>query len=221
MGLFEVLIILVFIGLPLIEGILKQRRKGRAPNREAPARSTRPPPGADVEGSRGPRPIPRSSTPPADEGPAADMIPADLWEVLTGERRPTGPAPEEPVEEWVLAEEPASIEEATWVPPESDWGPSRWEMEQRDLRDAETREANLPEPASLEEEVGQVVSLEVLPPPPDVRHRLFHEKYPTLDAEAAAPARGLPYDLRAGLRGPGLRRAILLNEILGPPKGLA
>lgn len=215
MDLFEVLIILVFIGLPLIEGVLKQRRKGRAGDEETPARASGQLPETGIETSGRSGPDRHPATTPAEEGPAADMIPADLWEVLTGERRPSGPVQEEPAEEWVLAEEPAPIEEVAWDPPDSDWGPSRWEVEQRESARLE-REA--PEPASLDE-VGEVVSLEVLPPPPDVRQRLFHEKY-AIDEEVPAPERGLPYDLRDGLRGDGLRRAVLLNEILGPPKGL-
>lgn len=205
MDLFEVLIILAFVGLPLLEGILKQRRKGRdAPDDDAPRRA--PSPQARVP-ERAPRPM-------AEEGPAADMIPADLWEVLTGERRQTQTVPTSPPEEWVLAEESASSE-GPLEEVETGWGSSRWEVQGWDTEslEEEGEEETLHDP-------GEVVSLEVLPPPPDVRHRLFHAKYDAPAVAPTAPTPSLPHGLRAALEGPGLQRAVLLSEILGPPKGL-
>lgn len=216
MDLFEVLIVLVFIGLPLIEGILKQRRKGReAPEEQAPARvEERQTAGAGAS-SRGSLP----GRPLEDDGPAAEMIPADLWEVLTGERRPGGDVPAEPAEEpWVVSEDPSSYRDLG-MDSRPGWEPAPWATE---IPTPESVVVEAPEAVSLEEDLPpRVVSLEELPPPPEERHRLFHARYDRIGVEEPTVEPGLPYDLLDELRGSGLRRAVLLTEILGPPKGLA
>ena len=215
MELIEVLIVLAFIVLPLLEGVLKRRRSGQG----EPPPIPRPAPEAERErvGAASTADAPRSAGPGPDAGPAADMIPSDLWEVLTGERRPR-PAPAEAP--WEMEDEAASQEAALeevgaegdpgdswdappWSPePDPSW--SRWEEQV---------------PESLEYVGPEAISLEAPPAPPEVRHRRFHEKYddaPPIEL----PEGGLIHELRQGLQGAGLRRSVLLAEILGPPKGL-
>lgn len=216
MDFFEVLIILAFIFLPLIDGILKSRRAGQqedVPDKTPPAREReRVGQGAGTMGGSG-----RSPQDPVESGPAADMIPADLWEVLTGERR-SEPKPAEP--SWQEDEEPWGPTPAEEFPDElggEDGDLPPWAREYEDTGDVEPETT---EPVSPPHGFPQVVSLEAPPPPPEVRHRRFHEKY---DSEAPTPApvrsdfRG---ELRSGLRGQGLRRSVILAEVLGPPRGL-
>lgn len=66
--------------------------------------------------------------------------------------------------------------------------------------------------------VSRVVSLEVEPLPARERHRRFHEK---VDRPAPVVA-AVPTPMqRLGLSGPeDLRRAFIVREVLGPPRGL-
>ena len=207
MEFFDVLLILMFIVIPLIEGVLKQRRKPKEGEI---------PPGASVP--RQPEPVEaRTGTGmeveegPADDGAAADMIPADLWEVLTGEKRPSPVESRAPWEPEEVLEEEQYLEEAFGA--EEEPSSTGWD----DWRTPEER----PQPVSLEYVGPEAITMEVAPPPPEVRHRRFHEKYD--EEPMAVPVRrsGLTRELRSGLRGEGLRRSVLLAEILGPPKGLA
>ena len=219
MDFFEVLIILAFVFLPLIDGILKSRRAGQqedVPTRRPPARE-RVGHGAGAGSAGG-----RSGTAGApeesmDAGPAADMIPADLWEVLTGERR-TEPKPAEPT--WQEDEEPWVQSPVEELPDELGGDEGEQSPWARDYQEIEDPEPEPTEPVSPHHGFPQVVSLEAPPPPPEVRHRRFHEKY---DSEAPPPApvrSDFVRHLRSGLRGPGLRRSVVLAEVLGPPKGL-
>ncbi|MBW3554525.1 MAG: hypothetical protein KY466_13505 [Gemmatimonadetes bacterium] len=221
MDFFEVLIILAFILLPLLEGIFKRRRAGQeedAPIQPAPHREReRVGQGAGATSAGGSSAGGRAPEEPVDAGPAADMIPQDLWEVLTGERR-SAPASGEP--SWEDEEEPwvqAPVEE---FPDELGAGEgevSPWAREHEDIADVEPETT---EPVSPHHGFPQVVSLEGPPPPPEVRHRRFHEKYDSEALPAAPVATDFARDLRSGLRGQGLRRSVVLAEVLGPPKGL-
>ncbi len=210
MDLFELLFIALFIIFPIMEGVLRKRKKGQ-------------------EGQQGP-PIEDQEAGTADTGresrePASEMLPDDLWELMTGERR----TPRS--EESAGREGAAEPEEAPWsVDPESsptvteaeieteteDWRSEPWVVDE---------EANAREPASLEYEGPEAYSLETPAPEPierkvptaAARHRAFHE---LVDRPKRRPARKLSPLMRA-LRSPdGLRQAVLLKEILGPPKGL-
>lgn len=223
MDFFEVLIILAFIFLPLIEGIFKRRRAGReedVPIRVPPAperERERVGQGAGAASAGGFPGTGRTPEEDVDAGPAADMIPADLWEVLTGERRSKPPA-DEP--SWQDDEEPWVQTPAEEFPDELGGGEddlSPWARDYEDIQDLEPEPA---EPVSPQHGFPQVVSLETPPPPPEVRHRRFHEKYDSAPLPPAPVAAGLIGDLRSGLRGQGLRRTIILAEILGPPKGM-
>lgn len=222
MDFFEVLIILAFIFLPLLDGILKSRRAGQqedVPIKTPPEREReRVGHGAGAGSPGGMSGTARTPDEPVDAGPAADMIPADLWEVLTGERRSEPKAPEPSWQE--DEEEPWLRAPAEELPDELGSGEgelSPWAREYEDLEDAEPESL---EPVSPHHGYPEVVSLEAPPPPPEVRHRRFHERYDS-EPVAPAPAGGdFVRDLRSGLRGQGLRRSVILAEVLGPPKGL-
>lgn len=216
MGLFEVLIILVFIVIPILEGVLKKRREKTAPPPPPPAPRRQPVgAGASREGGGG--------VATSEPGPAADMIPPDLWEVLTGERRPPR-SEREPVDgTWEPAPWEGEAEIASEGIPlgtaadETIEDSAPWDSEGWDIGRSEDEIA---EPVSLEYVGPEAISLEQPLPPPEVRHRLFHEKYDAPVSPVAGRVRVSGRDVRAGLQGHGLRRSILLAEILGPPKGL-
>lgn len=224
MDFIEVLIILIFIVIPILEGVLKQRRAGK----QAPLPGPRP----EREPEREPEHVGAGATtgeaggsgaPPrrVDEGPAADMIPSDLWEILTGEKRPHPVPPEAPWEEQRWEEAPSTEVESGEITTDEEWISTEWEPEDEvGLAPAPTETR---EPVSLEYVGPEAISLEGPPPPPEIRHRLFHRKYDEGEIGAPAPVRrrSRDTDLRAALTGAGLRRAVILSEILGPPKGLA
>ncbi|NIP80331.1 MAG: hypothetical protein GWN79_12220, partial [Actinobacteria bacterium] len=113
MDLFELLIIAAFVLIPILEGVMKQRRKS----------SEGPIPGED----KAPTGPDRAEEP----RPAADMLPDDLWQILTGERR-TSPEPEPNDAPWSL--EPMGSEEQPGPEPigvdtADDWGPEPWRVE--------------------------------------------------------------------------------------------
>lgn len=131
---------------------------------------------------------------------AAEVIPDDLWELLTGERRPPRAAPRQ--------------DECTVEPAATRAEPGRSEETARRVP-TETRREDRVVRVAPEWEAPAVVSLEEPPPPPEVRHAAFHQKLERL--QVAAP----PRRRRSALGGRhDLRRAMILREILGPPKGL-
>lgn len=208
------LIVLVAVIWSVIGGLIGGR-KGQG-GAGGPARGRRPGAGipAPSPGRSGPRPdtpgdggavVARPTATADDAGEedrsAAAMIPDDLWEILTGERRT--PEPEWEPEPWEddHAWEPHGEEAA---PVES--YPVPYGYEARSLESA------------ARDEYPVAVSLEAPPPPPEERHRLFHKKLEAT-ARQQRPARRsrLPAALGSG---PALRRAMVLREVLGPPKAL-
>ena len=206
MDLFELLFIALFIIFPIMEGILKQRRKGQGPS---PAEDE---PEAEWSGDEEPR-------------SAADMVPDDLWEVMTGEKRPSpeGGAGDSGDEPW--SSEPGGARTYTPAPepePEvaepvsEDWRSEPWVMDD---------EAEVPEPVSLEYEGPEAYSLETPAPEPierrapsaEARHRAFHA---LIDRPRPKKKRRLSPLMKALKSPDGLRQAVLLKEVLGPPKGL-
>lgn len=228
MELFEILFIALVILFPILEQVLRRGRKGGdEPGSESPD------PGA--RGSRAPGPAPLETRPgevsprSAEREPvkAADMVPDDLWAVLTGEERPregveadreerpaatAEPRAEPPAAEPPPAEEPARWEEA-WTPRAE----PRWRMD--DVEEAPapvSLEHHGPEAYSLETFEREPVSLETPLDPPDVRHRRFHESIasPPLRRTRRSPIG------RALRSTESLRQAFVLSEVLRPPKGL-
>ena len=202
MDFFELLLIALFILFPILDGVLKQRKKGQGP-----------PGGLDeVEGS-GDVESGRSET--GQDRAASEMLPDDLWELMTGERRDAGGRPgsggsDEP---WSVEAESSSVEAASSEVDE-EWS-EPWAVDD---------EVTAPE-LSMEYEGPEAYSLETPAPPPiertvptaEARHRAFHE---LIDRPRPKRKRRMSPLMRS-LRSPdGLRQAVLLREILGPPKGL-
>lgn len=235
MELFEILFVLFFFVLPLLQGLFSKNRKkkpgqpgesGRLP-REAPSRGP--------EGRQGPREQPweaaegegaRSQSPASTgQGPASDMVPDDLWELLTGERRRAGTSSGTATEP-----EGVTVDEQDRWSAEPSWSPEPLETEidraeERPLEAAGLDELDTEtdlgpeEPVSLEYVGPEAYSLEGPPPPPEVRHRQFHEMIDRTAPRRQPVSRQRP--LLRTLHDPqGVRDAVLIAEILGPPKGL-
>lgn len=195
-NLFD-LIIVAAVVWSVIGGLLGRKKGQTTPRAPAPRRPL------PEEARPAPAPV-RVEEPQS----AAEMIPDDLWEILTGQKRRSTPP---------------SSSEPSWPPEaEPEWA-SEWEAE----ADEEAVVA-YPRPSdearSLEEipppEKPLVVSLEMLPPPPAQRHAAFHER---LGASTSGKIpeerrRVVPASRLGGHR--SLQRAVILREVLGPAKGL-
>ena len=217
-NLFTIFIIIMFVLGPLLE---QMKKKEQAKQRE---QQPRPPvPRAPV-----PRPLPeaRSSTEeisskPRD--PAAGMVPDDLWLILTGEQRP---APEPPT-----TLPPASSRrpwDVVYIPPEETEDEEELFREDVDVevrrssREAVRREhaaRHKPvEAVSLEITQPNIISLEGPLPTAAARHSAFHRKIEQKPlAVVEQPARKAVLGLATRTE---LQRAFVLQEILGPPRGL-
>lgn len=219
--LFTLVLIVVFVVLPLLEGVLKKRRRDAPPPEaerppepparrpEVPRRTPRTPEGRAAPPEAAPRPR------EADSGASEGMIPPDIWEELTGL-----PAPER------------SRPEAEEAPPEAPPGetPSREAPASAESRRPSGRPAPTPGPrAPLPEmgaplpvargeigESGEAATLArtgggapaPLPPPPG---------RPAPRRTGGSSAARLVSDLRGGSSVDELRRAVLYREVLGPP----
>lgn len=164
-------------------------------------------------------------TEPADGGSAVDMVPDELWAILTGGAPPpTRPRP--PVE--YREPEPEPVVEGGWVtsPPwdeeaaeHSIEGVSAEVLDHDDTA-AEYARARYETPRtfSWDTKAGERAARAVTrPQTDDERHDAFHER-----VDAIAPwGRRRQEHLRLGLGDmPSVRRAIVLSEVLGPPKSL-
>jgi hypothetical protein len=215
--LFEILFILFFILIPVLEGIRKSRQRRDTPDIEEPT-SARPrpaPPRTDAPPGRFPEP----ATEPVD---AADMVPDDLWEILTGERR-QAPAPAEPraedvdsyraaeeaVEETYQAAEERWHEDPVWEREEDPRAPERFEP--APWRDERT---TWDEEVPFQPEEALIVPEERRPRPARARVSLRTVVVAPRKKREVSP-------LMKALQNPdGLRQAVLLKEILGPPRGM-
>ncbi len=225
MDLFEILFILLFILFPILEGVRKKGKSG--------------PPGTGKPGTRGAdadagesgvgRPeAGRSEAGPSGAGegqptPAADMVPDDLWSILTGETRPRGGVDvevgdeEEPDTPWSEAADRRSWEPADTVEPaaadlEPDIEPVSLEYEGPEAYSLERTDHRA---SSLERTDFEPIERRV--PDPETRHRAFHafidRPRPTRRRRKSAVGRALQDP-------ESLRNAFVLAEVLGRPKGL-
>jgi hypothetical protein len=236
--LYFIILFFIFFVLPMLEKIFG-RGKQQAPPQPEPQRRPQPEEEQAAQFERAERqPAPAARTgdrpvavesPPADD-PAAEMIPDELWEILTGEKRqrpgPPPPAPQRPVPETRRPEPEPEPE------PEPDWGP--WEIEQvEDEEEAYERHAASHaeeiEAERLRERRARDARRTPVRPPPRVV--AFERASPTARSgrAMAAPAprqppspRGRDVTRREPLLGhlPELHRAIVLAEVFGRPKGL-
>lgn len=166
-----------------------------------------------------PRPQQRTRT--AEES-AADMVPDELWEILTGQKRrqpaPAPPSAPRPVEAKVetLPARWQEEEDIERQPAPVAIRPPRDEEAELDAFLKKQRESlarrDRPAPKAV------VKSLETEPLPEVARHRAFHDR--KFDAPATVTAYATGDLIRRGLTGRDLRRAIILKEVLDRPKGL-
>jgi hypothetical protein len=206
MSIGAILFIVVML-VSTINEVVTKRRKGQstpgAPPRPGPGGRTLPRSGTRSTGA-GTQPdtadrVPQRPAEDTAQQSAQVLLPDDLWAILTGEHRPAPPMPEP---------EP---EPEVWEPePELEvWEPEPWERP-----DAQA-DASRPVAAG---EWGREDdhSLEAVVPSDEERHDAFHRRL-----EATAPAT-LTAPSRRGraARRHQLRRAIMLREVLGPPRGL-
>lgn len=233
MDLFFLLIIVIFIVGPIIE---KAMRGGaaRPPQQGQPLPGQRPPP-RRVQQRHPQIPVPESREEGGAQEDATDILPSDLWEMLTGQRPSstggmrTGPAPT-PARPAPQRPPPRSRPGST---PQTEWEQSRIESatpppatlrDDRAEADALIRERNRVEVErrTLHRGRMETVSLETAVPAQRVRHEAFHKR---LDAKARGDVAIVDKPAGARLRmdhldRSDLQRAVLLKEILGAPKGL-
>jgi hypothetical protein len=187
-----IIIFVIFILGPLIEQMRKKQQRPRPPQQQPRPQQQQPRP-----------PAPIAEQPRTQERSAEDMLPSELWEILTGQQRPQpmpvprAPAPD--VEDEEIGDKEAFVLEDVSV---------------------ETRRSRFEEAVSLETMPVRyeptVVSLETMPDPKK-RHLAFHQKIdqPPLEVVAARRVRPLHFTTAADMR-----RAIVIQTILGPPKAL-
>jgi hypothetical protein len=250
-----ILLLIVFVLAPLLERLLAAGRPKAPPEQGPPQRRPR--------RGQAPQEIedqPFRSIPPADadadEESAAAMLPDDLWEILTGEKRqPSRPAPPP---EPVAGVPPEAAPREVVVPRPLDRRPVAARSAERPRRaeppapaggrpSTPTRARRLPEvgmrrdPADTRMRPASPRRLD--PPPDDFVRKIPAREAPaivvfdeaTLDPERRraefkarralleeAPTfarRQRRDDLTLSTR-EDLRRAIIMAEILGPPRGL-
>ena len=223
-----ILLIIVFIVAPLIERLLRAGKQNQQPPSQQQRMPQRPRPRLpreerpeeweqDEAGQPESQPV-RHRAETRDEA-AAEMLPDDLWEILTGERRtPQRPTPRRapgPVsEEGFSLEEGYSIEEAESleVQPSGEWMSAPPESPEVVLPPEPYIRPNPLRP------VADVVSLEEIDFDYDQRHDDFHDKLEGLGGPATVRRRAPnAYRFRNDA---DLRRSIVMAEILGTPRGL-
>lgn len=207
----------------IVASLLDQSRKGKGTGAPGGPPTRRPRP-MDPPRQTRPLPQPTPSDPEAEpRTSAADMVPEDFWAELTGQRRPA-PKPAPPPRP-----APAPARARTAPAPVRDL-PS-WDEEAAASVEDRSREVALEQPVALDayrrqevvHEPPRIVSLETPLLPPEQRHAAFHRRLEASKPTAAelAPPRGRPNPLRDRLRNrETLRESFVLQEVLGPPKGL-
>jgi hypothetical protein len=202
---FWIFVVIFFVLAPILERILKGNVNTRNPPGRLPGQRPTPQ-----------RPLPRTRFPEPTAGPAGggreardstDLIPADLWEILTGQRRiepePSAPPPVATAPAPVPYRRPAG-------PPVVHDAEDDAAAELLQRRDRDWRVQHAP-PAA--------VSLETEPLPGVARDAAFHKRRSLLSGPATVQRDRGPMNLH--LDGQvALRRAMILQEVLGRPRGL-
>lgn len=216
-----ILLIIIFIVAPLIERLLKAGKGAQQPPQQKPQQRMPPQPFPQRQPQQRRR-EPVAGRPENEDDAAAAMLPDDLWEILTGEKRsPQLPVPQEEPEEFAdsynvedYPEEAHSLEDLASLegPTPGEWV-SDIPEETAVIVPADAYVRPLPK-----RDVPRVVSLEELDFDDQKRHEEFHDRLDSL-AGPARVRRPKPSAYRFNTD-EDLRRAIVMNEILGTPKGL-
>ena len=213
--LFPLLMFLIFVLGPILEGI---KRKNKQPPPPPPPRRVPPPQPPQRQVPADPSRTEEISSRRNEES-AAGMVPNDLWESLTGQKPlPPVPPPSKapaPVatkrQPWDVVFDPDEEDEETGVAEAAPVEPVKVDP-RRERGVAQTLETMERHPVPV------VVSLEDNIQTTRQRHDAFHRKVaaPLPAPKAKAPRRPV-FDLKNRT---DLQRAILMQEILGKPKGL-
>ena len=226
---FWVMVVIFFVVAPMIEKILKRRTRGQPPAGGLP-QQRRPLPRPQAERDRAA--LDAQASRAESRTAAAGMLPAELWEVLTGQRpMPLPPAPGR--------EEAGRVEERSYEGPgyeETDdderlaaAAPPPARVERRDEEAVagdllRKRQREQIAARYVEHKPPAVVSLESAPRPARQRHAAFHARVDPAPALAPPPRVPRAADAIAPLLQRAdrneIRRAILMREVLGPPRGL-
>jgi len=215
-----ILIIIVAQIVGAIKGATRQPPGGPQGPQQRPRIERRPLPGSELPG---PPQQPRTNV-----DAAADYIPPELWELLTGRPHPSastgspGPvAMQPPPQKPESLEADTDEEEQTFRETSTEMEDAERYIRSRTRDVAAEVEAVLAEQRAVvearsPERVSPVISLETELSTPD-RHRAFHARIeqPVVPVPVIASLRGLALGSRAELR-----RAVVLKEVLGPPKAL-
>ncbi len=199
-----IIVFVIFVLGPLLEQI-KKKRQGpptqRPPQQRPlprPFESSRLPEATRAQPARAPVPVAAGQR--TAETTAADMLPDDLWEILTGQPKPRPMPPRAP--------EPEFEDEETQ---DEEIGVAEDAIETRRSRFEEALPIEAPPPR----EIPVVVSMEEMPDPRK-RHAAFHNKI-HLDV-------GVKIQRLTGPRyfstPADLRRAMIMHVVLSPPKAL-
>lgn len=227
---FFVLMVILFIVAPILEKLTKGNRPQQKPppgRRGQPAQRRRLPDGRTTTVGR------PAETAGQATGDASDLLPADLWKILTGQmpQQSSEPTTAEAETTAVPARRPeerprdrAGQRKPGTRSPRDRQSARRLQKSDRDEEQAAAelllrRERDRLRRSRLERSPSRVVSLETEPEAEPARHASFHEKLDRLSAPAVVAKRktGILLDLDDRS---SLQRAILLQEVLGKPRGL-
>jgi hypothetical protein len=218
--LFPIIMFIVFFLAPLLEGLKRKNKEKNAPPPEPGRPLPRAPQQRLPQQRQDPTPsrMEEVSAKTRDEETAAGMVPDDLWEILTGQKRPPVLTTPQPLPLPRQARKPDR--DVAYDADEDEEAATGTEAVVRDQTAVQTRRAR-GEAKSLEtlERHAQpvVVSLEENLPTAAQRHAAFHKKITAPATVTTQPKRPhlLDFSNRAEVQ-----RAFLLHEILGKPKGL-
>jgi hypothetical protein len=222
---------LIFVIIALVARAIEAMTKGqKRPPQQPPQRRPRP----EYERPHGttrrappqlPQPRPRDQLPAdATEDAAAEMIPDELWEILTGRpkpRRAPQPVPEPEWDEEADRSEAESLGRQRVPDEEAEYERRRRADEERRAREArelmERRQRG--REAHTADKAPAVVSLEQPVLATAARHAAFHEKVDVRPLQVAKP-RPRSSPRQRLFTGNDLKRAIVLHEVLGKPRAL-
>lgn len=235
---FGILILIIFILAPLLDKLLKSGKPQPPPQQGAPPGRQRPP--LPQERPQ-PRARPRAEA-DADDS-AATVLPDDLWEILTGERRVPREPPPSAEPPWTPEPSRESRDVPARTAPDRSQQPVTTGTTARDRRlpPVELRRTRPPPPATPQRrlpsggppksaadalvrrvpkhEAPAIVSRDLPIEDPELRRARFQERLAAMSTpERGGGPRGIHEHAFASEQ--ELRRAIIAAEILGPPKGL-